>query len=60
MPGQGRPPGDGTDATNPAFWYDVVHFDQIPAYVRDGKADAGLIIHEGQLTFANDGAAPGR
>ena len=41
----------GTAATNPAFWYDVVHFDQIPAYVRDGKADAGLIIHEGQLTF---------
>jgi 1,4-dihydroxy-6-naphthoate synthase len=28
-----------------------VHFDQIPAYVRDGKADAGLIIHEGQLTY---------
>jgi 1,4-dihydroxy-6-naphthoate synthase len=31
--------------------YEVVHFDQIPAYVRDGKADAGLIIHEGQLTY---------
>ena len=30
---------------------EVVHFDQIPAYVRDGKADVGLIIHEGQLTF---------
>jgi 1,4-dihydroxy-6-naphthoate synthase len=28
-----------------------VHFDQIPAYVKDGKADAGLIIHEGQLTY---------
>ena len=28
-----------------------VAFDQIPAYVRDGKADAGLIIHEGQLTY---------
>jgi 1,4-dihydroxy-6-naphthoate synthase len=40
-----------TPAKPPAFWYDVVHFDQIPAYVRDGKADAGLIIHEGQLTF---------
>ena len=34
-----------------AFEYEVVHFDQIPAHVRDGKADAGLIIHEGQLTF---------
>src|SRR3954451_13003816 len=24
----------------------VIPFDQIPAYVRDGNADAGLIIHE--------------
>ncbi len=36
---------------NPQFLYEVVHFDQIPAHVRDGKSDAGLIIHEGQLTF---------
>src|SRR5208283_2212949 len=28
-----------------------VHFDQIPQYVKDGQADAGLIIHEGQLTY---------
>src|SRR4051812_34305230 len=34
-----------------AFTFDVVPFDQILHYVRDGKADAGLIIHEGQLTF---------
>ncbi|HVE53909.1 MAG TPA: MqnA/MqnD/SBP family protein, partial [Ramlibacter sp.] len=34
-----------------AFRSVVVEFDQIPRYVRDGKADAGLIIHEGQLTF---------
>jgi 1,4-dihydroxy-6-naphthoate synthase len=34
-----------------AFNAVVVPFDQIPAYVRDGKADAGLIIHEGQLTY---------
>ena len=34
-----------------AFRFEVVHFDQIPAHVRDGKADAGLIIHEGQLTY---------
>ena len=33
----------------------VVPFDQIPAYVRDGKADAGLIIHEGQLTYDKSG-----
>jgi len=38
-----------------AFTYQVVEFDQIPAHVRDGKADAGLIIHEGQLTFAQFG-----
>src|SRR5450432_57463 len=25
-----------------AFEAEVVHFDQIPAYIRDGKADAGL------------------
>ncbi len=34
-----------------AFQYKVVHFDEIPAYVRDGRADAGLLIHEGQLTY---------
>lgn len=34
-----------------AFQYEVVHFDQIPAYVASGKADAGLLIHEGQLTY---------
>ncbi len=34
-----------------AFKAVVVEFDQIPKFVRDGKADAGLIIHEGQLTF---------
>jgi len=34
-----------------AFTFDVVPFDEIPAYVQAGKADAGLLIHEGQLTF---------
>lgn len=38
-----------------AFEHVVVMFDEIPAYVRDGKADAGLIIHEGQLTYERDG-----
>jgi 1,4-dihydroxy-6-naphthoate synthase len=41
----------GSKKTTAGFFYEVVHFDQIPAYVRDGKADAGLIIHEGQLTY---------
>ena len=38
-----------------AFEYEVVHFDQIPKHVKDGRADAGLIIHEGQLTYASLG-----
>ncbi len=33
----------------------VKPFDQILQYVQDGKADAGLIIHEGQLTYQNQG-----
>jgi 1,4-dihydroxy-6-naphthoate synthase len=51
--GKGEKKGSGKE--NAAFFYEVVHFDQIPAYVRDGKADAGLIIHEGQLTYKNLG-----
>ena len=33
----------------------VVPFDQILDYVQRGAADAGLIIHEGQLTYQNNG-----
>src|SRR4051794_2393294 len=33
----------------------VVPFDQIFDAVRSGRADAGLIIHEGQLTYARSG-----
>ena len=39
----------------PSFDYVVVPFDQIQQAVVDGKADAGLLIHEGQLTYADDG-----
>ncbi|HEX4119479.1 MAG TPA: MqnA/MqnD/SBP family protein [Verrucomicrobiae bacterium] len=35
--------------------YVVVPFDQIFRAVRSGKADAGLIIHEGQLTWQKEG-----
>ena len=35
--------------------YLVVPFDQIFAAVRSGRADVGLIIHEGQLTYQNEG-----
>ena len=33
----------------------VVPFDQIFEAVKAGRADAGLIIHEGQLTYARSG-----
>jgi 1,4-dihydroxy-6-naphthoate synthase len=37
------------------FKHVVVPFDQIFDAVNNGKADAGLIIHEGQLTYARSG-----
>jgi 5,8-dihydroxy-2-naphthoate synthase len=37
------------------FAYEVVPFDKILDAVATGKFDAGLIIHEGQLTFQNQG-----
>ena len=33
----------------------VVAFDRILDEVREGRADAGLVIHEGQLTYAGQG-----
>src|SRR6266513_1750064 len=37
------------------FDYVVVPFDRIFEAVKKGRADAGLIIHEGQLTYAQSG-----
>ena len=37
------------------FDHIVVPFDQIFDAVKSGRADAGLIIHEGQLTYAKSG-----
>jgi 5,8-dihydroxy-2-naphthoate synthase len=37
------------------FRYEVVPFDEIIPAVASGKCEAGLIIHEGQLTFRNQG-----
>jgi 1,4-dihydroxy-6-naphthoate synthase len=37
------------------FDYLVVRFDEIFDAVKSGRADAGLIIHEGQLTYAQSG-----
>ena len=39
----------------PSFEYVVVPFDRIQQAVLDGAADAGLLIHEGQLTYAEEG-----
>jgi 1,4-dihydroxy-6-naphthoate synthase len=48
----GRPFAEvhGRDRTT-GFSYTKVPFDQIPQRVAAGEFDAGLIIHEGQLTF---------
>lgn len=37
------------------FAYDIMPFDQIMEAVHDGQADAGLLIHEGQLTHGQLG-----
>jgi 1,4-dihydroxy-6-naphthoate synthase len=39
----------------PDVAFDVMPFDQIQEAVRDGGAQAGLLIHEGQLTYADEG-----
>jgi len=39
----------------PDFEYVVVPFDEIQQAVLAGKADAGLLIHEGQLTYQDEG-----
>jgi 1,4-dihydroxy-6-naphthoate synthase len=40
---------------DPSFDYEVVPFDEIDAAVLAGRVDAGLLIHEGQLTYQADG-----
>jgi 1,4-dihydroxy-6-naphthoate synthase len=39
----------------PSFDYVVVPFDRIQEAVLRGEADAGLLIHEGQLTYRDEG-----
>ena len=54
-------PGEMTTAyltlrlCQPDFDPEVVQFDQILPYVQQGNTDAGLIIHEGQLTYERAG-----
>ena len=40
---------------NQDFEYTIVPFDEIIDYVQKGKADAGLLIHEGQLFYKQMG-----
>jgi len=40
---------------DPSFDYEVVPFDEIDQAVLSGRVDAGLLIHEGQLTYKADG-----
>ena len=40
---------------DPSVQFDTMPFDAIQEAVRDGRAEAGLIIHEGQLTYGDDG-----
>lgn len=40
---------------HPGISYQVVPFDEIQRAVLDGQVQAGLLIHEGQLTYADDG-----
>jgi len=44
-----------SELRTPNFDYVVVPFDQIFHAVRSGQAEVGLIIHEGQLTYQNEG-----
>jgi 1,4-dihydroxy-6-naphthoate synthase len=39
----------------PDFDYDVMPFDEIQQAVHDGRVAAGLLIHEGQLTYESEG-----
>jgi 1,4-dihydroxy-6-naphthoate synthase len=39
----------------PRVHHVVVPFDEILPFVASGNADAGLVIHEGQLTYGDDG-----
>jgi 1,4-dihydroxy-6-naphthoate synthase len=40
---------------DPDFGVEIMPFDLIQQAVLDGKVDAGLLIHEGQLTYASEG-----
>lgn len=43
---------------HPGVAYEVMPFDEIQPAVHAGTVDAGLLIHEGQLTYAEEGLRP--
>lgn len=45
----------GLQLFKPDVQYTVMPFDQILEAVRDGEVTAGLLIHEGQLTYGEEG-----
>lgn len=51
----GRGEKAGAASTAAAFRYEVHPFDEILNLVAAGRVDAGLIIHEGQLTYGGQG-----
>jgi 1,4-dihydroxy-6-naphthoate synthase len=55
MGGRGTAVGESTSGGLPLFRFEVHPFDEILNVVAAGGADAGLIIHEGQLTYGNQG-----
>lgn len=54
-------PGERTSAFlalklyNPDFAYKILSFDEIIPAVQKGDVDAGLVIHEGQLSYRDEG-----
>lgn len=40
---------------DPSFDFEILPFDQIQQAVAEGRVDAGLLIHEGQLTYQAEG-----
>ena len=45
----------GVEAVRPDVEYVVMPFDRIQDAVREGEVEAGLLIHEGQLTYQDEG-----
>ena len=61
-PANAPPPGSPANSYSPStacrrddINYQVVMFDEILPRVESGDFDAGLIIHEGQITYQNNG-----